>query len=142
MALPALEILYIIETIFYTPALLVSLFVMKKHGAGKQLGWKFLTMVWLFRLIGAATGIAALHESSQSLIEASDIIQSFGLSSILAAAIGISMRVDDKMGRTTSPRDYLGLSALLSLLLSLSASLEPLKPSTMTHPADLMVIPI
>jgi hypothetical protein len=125
MALSALEILYLIELIIYTPALVASLFVVKKHGAGKKLEWRFLTMVSLFRLVGAATGIAAIHHPSQGLSETSDIMQSLGFSSLLAAAIGILTRVNDTMKNRALPPGVfavLGLPLLAGLIVSIIGS--------------------
>lgn len=87
------KVLDIIEFIFYVPALTISIFVSTRNGFGRQLGWVFLCVLSIIRLVGAATGIASIHKPSEELFEATFITNSAGLSPLLLAMLGMLKRV-------------------------------------------------
>jgi hypothetical protein len=76
MGLSSRTILDIIELVYYGPALVATLWVVKKHGLGRQSGWIYLAILALLRIVGAATGIAANYHPSQGLYETSTITDS------------------------------------------------------------------
>jgi len=55
----------------------VSIFVVYKHGAGKRLGWRFLVLISLFRVIGAICAIVSVHDPSSGLTITYDVMNSF-----------------------------------------------------------------
>ena len=91
------EILFIIELIYWIPALVVSLYVLHRQGLGRHLGWQALTVLALFRLIGAATGIASVSSPTEGLIECSITCASMCLITFVAALTGIVLRVNMSM---------------------------------------------
>ena len=95
MGLSGHEILDIILLIYYVPALFLSLFVTRKHGFGRQVGWIFLAILSILRIVGAATGLAAgSNPSSVGLVTCSLVCYSIGLSPLLLALQGILLRVN------------------------------------------------
>ena len=89
------SILDIVELVYYVPALVLSLLVIKKHGFGRQLGWIYLSILSLLRIIGSSTGIAANYKPSSGLTECAIITQAVGLSALLLAWYGMIKRVND-----------------------------------------------
>jgi hypothetical protein len=127
MTLSGFEILDILELIVFTPGLIASIYVVYKHGHRKQLGWRFLVMICLFRLIGAATSLASVHHPSSGLTITYDIMNSFGLSAAIYTALGLLSRVQSGMDiHGLPPRVFrlLGLPGLAGLVLSIIASIN------------------
>ncbi|KAK4943777.1 hypothetical protein LTR10_016680 [Elasticomyces elasticus] len=118
----AIEILSIIELVFFFPALLAAILVVYKHGTGKRLGWRFLVMICLFRVIGGICAIVWAHTSSNGALIAYEVMNSFGLSAIIYTALGLLHRVEDGMGgRGVSFKVFrvLALPGLAGLILSI-----------------------
>lgn len=127
MVLSGFEILSILELIIFTPALIGSIYVVYKHGHRKQLGWRFLVMICLFRLIGASTLLASVHHPSAGLTITYDVMNSFGLSAVLYTALGLLSRVQSGMDHHGLPARLfrlLGLPGLAGLILSIIASVN------------------
>lgn len=125
MGLSAFEILDIVELIFFVPALLASGYVVYKHGHGRRLGWRFLVMICLFRLIGAICSLISVHHPSSGLTIAYDVMNSFGLSAVIYTALGLLNRVDEGMTPYGLPRHIfrlLSLPGLAGLILSIIGS--------------------
>jgi hypothetical protein len=125
MGISAFEILDIAELIFFFPAFLVSAYVVYKHGHRKHLGWRFLVMICLFRLVGAITSLISIHHPSQGLTITYDVMNSFGLSATICTALGLLDRVNIGMdGYGLSPRIFrvLHLPSLAGLILSIIGS--------------------
>lgn len=93
----AREVLFIIELILWPPTLVTAIYVATKQGFSRQLGWFSLCMLGIFRTLGAATGIAAIHDPSEGLIETSMICASVGLISLVGALTGLIFRVQQNL---------------------------------------------
>jgi hypothetical protein len=122
MVLAAFEILAICELIFFSPAFLVSIAVVYKHGAGKRLGWRFLVMISLFRVVGAICAIVFVESPSSGVTITYDIMNNFGLSAIIYTALGLLGRVGAGMEGHGLPFQLfrvLGLPGLAGLVLSI-----------------------
>lgn len=87
------EVLFIIELICWVPMLATAIYVATKQGFSKQLGWFSLCLLGFFRILGAATGIAAINNPTEGLVETSMISASVGLISLVGALTGITFRV-------------------------------------------------
>ncbi|KAK5060990.1 hypothetical protein LTR84_007531 [Exophiala bonariae] len=127
MTLSGFEILDILELIFFTPGLVASIYVVYKHGHRKQLGWRFLVMICLFRLIGASTSLASVHHPSTGLTVTYDIMNSFGLSAVIYTALGLLARVQSGMDvHGLPPRIFrlLGLPGIAGLVLCILGSIN------------------
>jgi uncharacterized membrane protein (DUF485 family) len=136
MGITSREALYIVEIIYYVPALLVTLYVTKKHGYGRQLGWIYLVILGLLRLIGAGTGIAAIHDPTEGLIECSTITFSVGLSPLLLALLGILKRLSEGMKGQGIPPKIFRLShipIIVGLVLAITAGTKEYDPNPSTR---------
>ena len=122
MGLSNRTILNIIELVFYGPALLCAVWIIKKHGMGRQSGWIYIAILAVLRIVGASTGIAANSHPSQGLIETSDIAYSVGLSPLFFAWLGIIKRVNEGLRLHVLPPkliDLVYLPILAGLILAI-----------------------
>ena len=88
------DILSIIELIYYVPVLLFAVFVCRRHGFRKQLGWLSVVVLACFRIAASVTWIAASYDQKiNGLVTASIILQSFGMASTFVAIQGLLSRV-------------------------------------------------
>jgi hypothetical protein len=109
MGLSSRTILDIVELVYYGPALLLALWVIKKHGVGRQSGWIYLAILAVVRIVGTATGIAANSNPSRGLFETSAIAYSVGLSPLLLAWLGIIKRVNEGMHAHSFPPKFINI---------------------------------
>ena len=107
MGLSNRAILDVVEIVYYAPVLLLSLWIVKKHGMGRQAGWLYLAILAVIRIVGSATGIAADSDPSTGLIEASLICYGIGLSPLCLAWLGIIKRVNESMDFHQFPPKFL-----------------------------------
>jgi len=124
MGLSSLEILDIVELIYFIPALVASVFVVLKHGGNRLLGWRFLVLICLFRVVGAILSIVSIHHPSSGIITAADV-NNFGLSAIICTALGLLGRIEESLeGHGIPNRVFrlLGLPVLAGLILSIIGS--------------------
>ncbi|KAL2009787.1 hypothetical protein VTN00DRAFT_5594 [Thermoascus crustaceus] len=140
------EMLDIIELIFYVPALIISIFVSARHGFGRQLGWIFLCILSIIRLVGAVTGIASIRNPSEGLFEATFITNSAGLSPLLLAMLGMLKRVHDGMpiGKGFSPRLFnsIHLPTMAALVLAIIGGTKSFNPDIDTQNTGRMLIKV
>lgn len=95
MALTHRQILDVVIIAYYVVAFPFSIRLIIKHGFSRSTGWFYLVLLSLLRLIGAGTGYASVdHPNSQSLLEASVICTSIGISPLLLTLLGILNRVN------------------------------------------------
>jgi hypothetical protein len=69
--------------IYYSPGILLALYICKRQGLGQVASWLYLITLPLVRLIGAACEIAAEQNSSIGLYTAAAICNSIGLVPLL-----------------------------------------------------------
>ncbi|TKA61358.1 hypothetical protein B0A49_11324 [Cryomyces minteri] len=91
--------LSVAELVFFTPTLCLSLYICFRHGFGKQLGWVYLSILSLIRIIGASCQVAAEAEQnpSEGLYTAAIICSIIGLAPLLGALLGTLKRVHEGM---------------------------------------------
>ncbi|KAL8675868.1 MAG: hypothetical protein Q9224_007363, partial [Gallowayella concinna] len=94
MTLQDTSILAIAEIGFYFPALLLSIIIVIRHGFNRELGWIFLCILALIRLIGNAEEIAANQNHSNGLFIAAAVCNGLGLGPLLLVTIGMLKRVN------------------------------------------------
>jgi prolipoprotein diacylglyceryltransferase len=81
----------IYELIFYTPCLLMSLFIVLKHGVKKSSGWIFLVTFCMIRIIGAAARVDTIwHPDSHDAYTVALVTSILGLSPLLMASLGLT----------------------------------------------------
>ncbi len=83
----------IYKLIYYSPALIASLYVSYKHGFQKGSGWIFLTIFCVIRIIGAGAQLATIDNSNPHTAETIALVAAvLGLSPLLLATLGILAR--------------------------------------------------
>lgn len=98
--IPDYERLAIVELIFFTPALIISIFLSIKHGFGRDQSWFFINLLSLCRVIGSVCGIAAASDSSASqttvtnLFIAYYVCNGIGINFLILALVGLLRRVN------------------------------------------------
>jgi hypothetical protein len=85
----------VIELVVYIPALLVALFVCKKHGFTRASGWMYTLILCVVRIAGAVCELLTFSDSSTTLIKTMIILDSIGLSPLLLATLGMLSRLND-----------------------------------------------
>jgi predicted small integral membrane protein len=84
----------ITELVFYTPALLFSVFLCLRHGFGPNKGWLFLLIFGLIRLVGASLELATIgFPTSIPLQTSAALLSSVGLSPLMFITLGLLFRV-------------------------------------------------
>jgi len=80
---------------FYVIGLPVAIFVCLRHGFGRQLGWLYLILLPVARIIGASLQIAAENVTpvSVGLFTGAAIMNSIGLVPLLLCLMGLLKRV-------------------------------------------------
>lgn len=109
------EVLDIIEIVYYVPALPVAAYVCFKHGFSREAGWLTLVILSLVRIIGAATGIAAVTDPSTGLITTSLVMSSIGSATLVAALTGVVNRIENGSRQSHLPARTRKLLQLVSI---------------------------
>jgi hypothetical protein len=97
MGLSSRQDLDIVELVYYGISIPLIVFVLVKQGFGRQIGWFYLGVLAILRIVGASTGLAYESNPSQGLIEASLICYSIGISPLLLSLLGILKRINEGM---------------------------------------------
>lgn len=112
--------LAIAELAFFAPALLLSVFVVARHGFARQLGWLYLVILSLLRIIGSSCTIYIdqKHSTNSSLLETAYITSAIGTAPLLLVLLGFLTRVNDGITNTVYklPQRILRLLSLVSLI--------------------------
>ncbi|KAI4141906.1 MAG: hypothetical protein L6R39_005137 [Caloplaca ligustica] len=101
MALPDGSRLAIAQLVFYLPALVLSIVVNLRHGFRRELGWFFLILVAVVRLIGNSMEIAGNSERNIRLLIGAAVLNGVGLSPLLLAMVALLKRVNKDLLRGT-----------------------------------------
>ena len=124
MTLTNRQILDVVIIAYYAVALPLSVWLVVKHGFGRQQGWFYLVLLSLLRLIGSGTGYAYVkNPTSNSLLEASVICDSIGISPLLLALCGILDRVNNGMNGYGVNKNFgrmIHIPVILGLIVSCS----------------------
>jgi hypothetical protein len=122
MALTSLEILDIIELGLFFPALVVSWKVKRRHDTGKLGAFEYLLVAIVFRVIGAAVGIASAHLHWSGMATAADVISNLTLPFLLAASIELVARAKGQIwskGSFASAIQFLFLPMIAALIMTI-----------------------
>ncbi|KZM25087.1 hypothetical protein ST47_g3778 [Ascochyta rabiei] len=88
----------IAELVVYIPIFLLTLWVVLRHGAHKQLGWIYVLIFSIIRVAGAVMEILSTKNADDTTDkEWAVILQSVGLSPLLLSTLGILKRVFDEI---------------------------------------------
>lgn len=84
----------IFNLVYYSPALLASLYTSTKHGFSRGSGWIFLTIFCVIRIVGAGAQLATINNANPSTAETIALVAAvLGLSPLLLATMGILARM-------------------------------------------------
>ncbi|KXT13184.1 hypothetical protein AC579_7909 [Pseudocercospora musae] len=116
--------LAIAEIVFYSPAFLISVGICFKQGFAKNLGWFYIVLISIFRLIGSSCTLymETQNNYSSGLIETAAITSSIGTAPLLLALLGFLERVNGNMDfKSLSKRVFtpIHLVALVALVLGI-----------------------
>lgn len=90
----------IAELAIYAPALIVAIFLVVRHGFGRNAGWLFLVTFCLARIIGSAMELATISQPTNiSLYEGYSILQNIGLSPLMLCAIALLSRLLENINK-------------------------------------------
>lgn len=87
--------LAVIELVVYIPALLIALYICKKHGFTRSSGWMYTLILCVVRIAGSICELLTFSNSSTSIIKTMIILDSIGLSPLLLATLGLLSRLND-----------------------------------------------
>jgi hypothetical protein len=87
--------LAIAELIFYIPAAAIALFTCFKHGFGRSLGFFYLILLGVIRIVGSSITlyVESASHPSETLITTGVVLASVGLSPLLNALVAFIKRV-------------------------------------------------
>jgi hypothetical protein len=86
------------ELVVYIPVFFLTLIVVFRHGFKREMGWIYLAIFCIVRIVGAIFKIEASHHpDSKTDIEWATILQSVGLSPLLMASLGLLKRIIDEV---------------------------------------------
>ncbi|KAI4133147.1 MAG: hypothetical protein LQ338_000412 [Usnochroma carphineum] len=94
MTLPDASRLAIAQLVFYLPALTLSILVNLRHGFRRELGWFYLVLLAVIRLIGNSMEIAAYSERNIHLFIGAAVLNGVGLTPLLLAMTAMLQRVN------------------------------------------------
>ncbi len=84
----------IAELVVYVPTALLTIWVVFRHGAHKQLGWIYLAIFSIIRIAGSAMEIQSTKNPGDATSqEWALILQSVGLSPLLLSTLGLLKRM-------------------------------------------------
>ncbi|KAI1117350.1 hypothetical protein F5Y14DRAFT_448287 [Nemania sp. NC0429] len=96
MAIGANGIVSIVELIVYIPALIAAIIVCSRHGIHRSSGWIYTVILCVVRIAGAICQLLAINNPTDvSLLKATIIIDSIGISPLLLATLGVVSRFVD-----------------------------------------------
>lgn len=85
--------LAIAELVFYIPALVLAITIAIRHGFNRRLGWVYLVLLGLIRVIGSIIELVIQKNATAGLYKAAVILSGIGLSPLLLVMVGLVKRV-------------------------------------------------
>lgn len=82
----------IVELIVYIPSLILAIILCCRHGFTRASGWVYTVVLCIARIAGAICQLLTYSNDSTSLLQATLIIDSIGLSPLLLATLGMLSR--------------------------------------------------
>jgi hypothetical protein len=136
MGLSSRQDLNIVELVYYGISIPLIAFILVKQGFGRQIGWFYLAVLAILRIVGASTGLAYESNPSQGLIEASLICYSVGISPLLLSLLGILKRINEGMkghGVAQKVEMIIHLPILVGLILGIVAGTKEFSNDAFTR---------
>ncbi|KAK3052692.1 hypothetical protein LTR09_006174 [Extremus antarcticus] len=87
------------EVAFYGPALLISTYIVFRHGLRGQLGWLYLVTLSILRLVGGSATLwsETQNDYSPAVLETAFITSAVGTAPLLLVLLGFLERVNDRI---------------------------------------------
>lgn len=122
------------EIAFFSPAFCVAVFVLTKHGFTKQLGWIYLVLLSILRIIGASCTlyVDTQNDYSTSLVAAAVTTSAIGTAPLLLALMGFLERLNLGMEhRDIGTKIFrpIHIASLAALILSIIGGTDRFKTS-------------
>lgn len=123
------------EIAFYAPALCLSLFVCYRQGFSKNLGWFYLVLISILRIIGASCTLYIVTQKNLSpgLLETVAITSAIGLAPLLLVLLGFLERIHQRMGTKGLPLYVfrpIHLVSLVTLILGIVGGVDKSEADT------------
>ncbi|KAK4540328.1 hypothetical protein LTR36_009285 [Oleoguttula mirabilis] len=117
-----------VQVAFFAPALCIALFVVFRHGFKRNLGWIYLVLLAILRIIGASCTLDMESQNNYSagLLETAAITSAVGTAPLLLALMGFLERIHTGMEHKNLPAMAfrpLHLAALAGLVLAIIGGL-------------------
>ncbi|KAE9976840.1 hypothetical protein EG328_002368 [Venturia inaequalis] len=109
----------VIEIVVYIPALLIALYICKKHGFTRSSGWMYTLILCVVRIAGSVCELLTFSNSSTSIIKTMIILDSIGLSPLLLATLGLLSRLNDWINARSKGHFGVKQFRLIQLLITL-----------------------
>ncbi|KAK5114183.1 hypothetical protein LTR62_002753 [Meristemomyces frigidus] len=112
------------EIAFFAPILCIGIFLLFRHGFGKKLGWLYIVLLSLLRLIGGSVTLYMNINNTftSGLLETAAITSAIGTAPLLLALMGFLERINQNMeheGLSTNLFRPLHLASLAALILAI-----------------------
>ncbi len=113
------------------PALIVAIFILFRHGFRRQLGWIYLVLLSLLRIIGASVVLymESTGDESTSLYVTAAITSAVGTAPLLLLLLGVLSRIHDSLsitGANISPQIFrvIQLVSTVALILAIVGGVD------------------
>ncbi|KAK0887957.1 hypothetical protein LTR02_016758 [Friedmanniomyces endolithicus] len=105
------------ELAFFAPALLIGIYIVFRHGFTRQMGWVYIVILAILRIVGAAATLdmETTNTASTALLETAAITSAVGTAPLLLALMGFLERINTGMEHKGTPRLAFRLLHLVSL---------------------------
>jgi hypothetical protein len=118
------------QVAFFGPALVISSFIVFRHGFSRRLGWLYLVLLSILRIIGGSVTLYSETQDdySTSLVIAAAITSAIGTAPLLMALQGILSRVNEGLReQQRNINKYLFTLLSLFLVAALVSQIEECK---------------
>ncbi|KAK5169019.1 uncharacterized protein LTR77_006328 [Saxophila tyrrhenica] len=87
------------QVAFFAPALLISTYIVFRHGLRRQLGWLYLVLLSILRLVGASATLwsETQNDYSKSILQTAFITSAVGTAPLLLVLLGFMQLVNKDM---------------------------------------------
>ncbi|PLB50917.1 hypothetical protein P170DRAFT_425210 [Aspergillus steynii IBT 23096] len=94
MGVSSQQALSIVVIIYFFPAIFVTASICRCHGFGKQLGWLYMALLCIARVVGSSLQIASEISHDSNLRSAVSVVSSVGITALLLALLEIIDRYE------------------------------------------------
>jgi hypothetical protein len=123
------------ELAFFSPALLIGVYIIVRHGFSRRLGWLYIVLLSILRIIGASCTLymETNNDYTASLLETAAITSAVGTTPLLLALMGFLERINQSMdqeGLSPTVVRPIQLLAVVGLVLAIVGGTYEAPPTT------------